>query len=338
MVDAELENTWNLLEKQIESGDYSGNRVYRRLDIEKESGLRLSVKSPGTARELLIQIDENDDFSFSPPEWVGMKFDIAILDVPEKRTSHISLFLEAREHERIFATVCSDIAETLSLIENPSFRTQELQSCLDRWNSFFKKIGPDGLSPERQRGLYGELAWLELLLNNDLYMAAAVESWKGCDRGYHDFEIARRVVEVKTTMTKEPRRVRINNERQLDDRGLESLHLYVLTLQKFESGGETLPDLVEKIRERLKDNVSAIAQFEKSLKKAGYLDIHAHNYTSGYVRKKQETFQINDKFPRIIELPDGVGGLSYSITISACTNFRFDIDSAVTDFSHGVIK
>ena len=337
-MDEELENIWNLLVKQIESGDYGGNRVYRRLDFEKESGLRLSVKSPGNVRELLIQIDENDEFTFSPPEWVGMRFDITILDAPQKRTRHISLYLEDQEHERVFTTVCGDICETLSLIENPSFRTQELQNCLDRWNSFFKKIGPDGLSPERQRGLYGELTWLELLLNSDLYMAAAVESWKGCDRGYHDFEIARRVVEVKTTMTKEPRRVRINNERQLDDRGLDSLHLYVLTIQKFESGGETLLDLVEKIRGILKENVSAIAQFEKSLKKSGYHDIHAHNYTSGYVRKKQETFLVNDKFPRIIELPDGVGDLSYSITISACTNFRFDMDSAVTDFSLEIIK
>ena len=334
-MDEQLNSVWTILESNLKSGDSSESRIYRRLDLKNESGLRLGIKTPDNVRELLIQIDENDDYSFNPPKWVGMRFDIITLDVPDEGTRHISLYLEDSEHERVFTMVCSDIAKTLSEMDFTSKRTPELKKILDQWTRFFKIFGPDGLSPEAQRGLYGELTWLELLLETDTDMSVLVESWQGFKRAYYDFELNGKVVEVKTTMTKEPRRVRISNERQLDDRGLDSLHLYILTLQKFETGGETLPELVDKIRETLKHNALTGNAFDSFLKKAGYFDFHAKNYTSGYIRKKQEIFQIGNGFPRIIDFSAGVGDISYSITISACSSFAVDLNSVVTSFTGG---
>jgi len=332
-MDEQLDSVWTILESNLKYGENSESRIYRRLDLKNESGLRLGVMSPGNVRELLIQIDKNDDYSFNTPKWVGMRFDIITLDVPEEGTRHISLYLENPEHKRVFTMVCGDIAETLSRMDSASHRTKELKVILDQWIRFFKIFGPDGLSSEGQRGLYGELTWLELLLETDMEMSVLVESWQGFKRAYYDFELNGKVVEVKTTMTKEPRRVRINNERQLDDRGLDSLNLYVLTLQKLETGGETLSGLVDKIKKTLKHNSLASDVFDRSLKKAGYFDFHAHNYTSGYVRKKQETFQVINGFPRIIDFSAGVGDISYSITISACSSFLVDLNSAVTSFT-----
>ena len=332
-MDGQLDSVWTILESNLKNGENSESRIYRRLDLKNESGIRLGVITPGNFRELLIQIDENDDFSFNPPKWVGMRFDIITLDVPDEGTRHISLYLEDPEHKRVFTMVCSDIAKTLSQMDLPSHRSQELKAILDQWTRFFKIFGPDGLSPEGQRGLYGELTWLELLLETDMEMLVLVESWQGFERNYYDFELNGKVVEVKTTITKEPRRVRINNERQLDDRDLDSLHLYILTLQKFGTGGETLPELVDSIRETLKHNTMAGDAFDRSLNKAGYFNFHAHNYTSGYVRKKQETFQVGNGFPRIIDFSAGVGDISYSITISSCSSFEVDLNSVVTSFT-----
>ncbi|WP_407355288.1 PD-(D/E)XK motif protein [Methanolobus sp. WCC5] len=329
-METEIDSIWYNLENEIKEDDM---RRLIRCDFENESGIRLAITNPGNFRELLIQIDENDEYQFNPPNWVGMKFDILKLDVPKKNTQHISICLENAEHKRIFTTVCSDIAETLSSISDSSHRTRELKIVLDQWTRFFKNYGPEGLSPEAQRGLYGELTWLELLLvETVLDMPIAVESWQGYKNGYYDFELDGRVLEVKTTMTKEPRRVKISNERQLDDRGLVSLHLYVLTLQKLQSGGETLPEMVAKLRTILKSNSIASDVFEKALKKDGYFDFHEHNYTSGYVLKKQETFRVSEGFPRIINPPTGVGDISYSVTISACSDFLIDLHSAVSSF------
>ena len=143
------------------------------------------------------------------------------------------------------------------------------------------------------------------------------------------------MVEVKTTMTKEPRSVRISNERQVDDRGLDSLHLCVLTLHRVNSGGTSLPGLIGSIRDSLSGHVSALSSLEKGLKEAGYLDAQGHIYTSGYIRRKQEAFRIEEGFPRIVDVPGGVGGLSYTLTISACSAYEVAVTEALVAFIGG---
>lgn len=336
----ELISIWSLLEHEIQSGGFRGVRVYRRLDLSAESGLRLGIIINGGKRELLVQIDESDEYSFAPPDWVGMGFEIVSLDVPRSNSLHISLCLEKTEHEKVFNSVCSDIAESLAIVDAPENRARELKYCLERWDSFFKKSGPEGLSHTMQQGLYGELTWLEFILENSTNdtLTLLVKSWKGCERAWHDFQIAARVVEVKSTATKEPRRIHINNERQLDERGLDSLFLYVLTLHTIDSGVETLPVLIDRIREKLRQNPSARSEFEKSLRKAGYLDIHAASYSAGYLRKKQESFLVGPGFPRLIDLPPGVGNLSYTVTLSACLNHVLPLDLAASRFIGGNIS
>lgn len=328
----QFETIWESLNIKMDSDACRGERIYRRLDLERETGIRLAILGPENYKELLIEIGKEEKHTFDPPNWMGMKFDIIKLDVPKENTRHISLYLENSAYSRIFTTVCCDIVETLSLITDYSKRTRELERVLEQWNSFFKTFGPEGLSSEAQRGLYGELSWLEMLLRTEVDKVLAVESWKGFDRSYYDFELNSKAIEVKTTMTKEPRRVRISNERQLDNTGLNSLTLYVLTIQKLQSGNETLPKQVERVRNILKSDPSASAIFERYLIKAGYFSFHEQNYTSAYLRKLQETFNVSDGFPRIIDMPAGVGDISYSVTISACSSYRVDINSALKNF------
>ena len=213
-------------------------------------------------------------------------------------------------------------------------RVREIEEALLRWGRFFEKCGPDGLSASEQRGLFAELLWIERLLEHDLDPGSAVASWKGCDRGYHDFDLDGRVVEVKSTMTKEPRHVRISNERQLDDRGLVSLHLYVATLHSSEGGGTTLPELVERLRLRLA-SASALPRLERSLVTAGYLDGHAARYDAHYVVKAEELFEVTPGFPRIVELPQGTGRLRYTVEISACSQFEIQAPEYLDSLNSG---
>jgi hypothetical protein len=190
---------------------------------------------------------------------------------------------------------------------------------------FFERHGQEGLSSEEQIGLYGELWWLQRMIQAGMEFVAAVNSWKGCRRNYHDFETNGHAVEVKTTITKEPRKVQINNERQLDDRGLNSLHLFVLTLAKSSAGGETLPGLVQSLRSILSEKPVAYT-FEHSLREAGYLDIHTHLYNnSSYTVIKEELFHVSEGFPRITDVPQGLGDLHYTVVLSACGHFNYDL-------------
>ena len=330
-----IEDIWTNIEEKIEQGNYTDSRVYQRLDLERETGIRLGVRAPEDIRELLIQLEPADKADFAPPKWIGMRFEIIMLDVPEKGTRHVRLYLNKNEHRSVFTTVCADIVDALLNVVKPEHRTVQLMACLKKWGCFFQKYGVEGLSKEAQRGLFGELSWLQHLLSTGMDECRVVESWQGCRRGYHDFEFGGRIVEVKTTISKEPRRVRINNERQLDDRGFDEMFLYVLTLHPAISGGRRVPDLINAIRSSLASNITAKEFFEQSLQDAGYLDVHGALYDAGYIVKIEEVFQIREGFPRIIDLPSGTGDISYSLTISACSRFLVDLDSAINAFLGG---
>lgn len=316
---------WEKLASESPAVDHPQGRRYRRLDLDKENGIRVSCVYPEHVWELIVEAGKHGEpFSVDFPSWQGMGFEIITLDVPTEKSKHIRIFLEDESCRDIFATVCADLVIGLDSCLTNVERRNELSLFLETWSRFFERNGNSGLSQERQRGLYGELWWIRSMIEKGIAKSVAINSWKGCERGYHDFDVMGHVVEVKTTMTKEPRMVRISNERQLDDRGLVDLHLYVLTLIRAENGGETLPEMVHSLKQKLSGLTAA--KLEISLREAGYLDIHKSEYKSCYSAQQEELFQVMQGFPRIITLPPGTGDLGYSVVLSACTAFSTNVD------------
>lgn len=323
--DIMISNIWSDLEEDASQDPNHTQRKYRRLDLEKETGIRLGCVSPGIVWEMLIEAGKPGEmFDMDLPEWKGMGFEIISLDVPSANTSHIRLFLEHKEYRDIFVAICADLIRSLDECLSNESRRKEISDFLARWSRFFRLYGQEGLSPERQRGLFGELWWLRRLIEGGIPDYTALDSWKGCERGFHDFDIRGYVVEVKTTMTKEPRKVQVSNERQLDERGLNCLHLFVATLKKHESGGQSLPELVKSLRD-IFSGKGISYKFEHSLTEAGYLDLHSHIYRGSYTVIIEELFWVHDGFPRITDFPKGIGDLHYSIVLGACDSFRCDI-------------
>lgn len=329
-----LEEIWLELEAGPSDDDDSAKRIYRRLELRRESGVRLGFVLPDRIREMLVHVGEQGQHvDVTMPQWKGMACEVITLDVPENGSIHLRLFLKRPEHEAVFTALCADLARGLDDCTSSEGRRKEVEACLARWSRFFERHGYEGLTPERQRGLFGELWWLKRNLESAIDMLASISSWKGCERNFHDFEMQGHVVEVKTTMTKEPRKIRISNERQLDDRGLKSLHLFVLTLLQTEGSEMTLPDLITLIRKHVGVKPAAKSSFERGLQAAGYLDIHSSLYTASYIVKKEELFVVKDNFPRLIEVPAGVGDIRYSVIMVACADFETSMEAYLRLFT-----
>jgi len=318
-----IKEIWSELKSEALTDKTNQYRRYNRLELPNEAGIRLGYVTPEGTLEILIQAGEAVIVG-NYPRWRGMKFETIVLDIPMPDTKHIRLFLKDREHEDVFTIVCDDLIQYLKTCRTEKQRRAEFDLFLKRWSRFFERCGQDGLSLNQQMGLFGELWWLAKMLENGVGYNKAVSSWRGCEHGYHDFEFDGRILEVKTTRTKEHRRVKINNERQLDDQGLSSLHLFILTLHSINGDTGSLPELVQHIREILGNN-SVRDIFERLLIKAGYLNIHIPLYVTKYIAKQQELFHVQNGFPRIISIPDGTGDLQYSVTVSACKNFETKI-------------
>jgi hypothetical protein len=328
-----LETYWNELEKSYTGAD----GIYRRLNLEQETGIRLAVLSPGRTRAILIEIFPEDAGTLIPPSWKGLGFRIIPLEGSEPGTEHVCLYTTNQEYRSVFTSLSSDIIGMLES-SNMTTRTKNLQRCLNRWSKFFESWDPEGLSAERQRGLFGELVVLEMLLKEGISPLMGISSWKGNSGAHHDFVHLSAAIEVKTTISKEPRKVSISSEKQLDDADLESLSLLVLTLNEVESGGISLPDAVESVRHLVENDSYAAAIFESGIIETGYLDSDADKYPKRYIIRSREVFDICEDFPRIISMPGGVGDLRYTLTISACRPFEKTFEKMIGEFIRREVK
>jgi len=317
--------------KQLEA-DYVGEGVYTRLDLNHEKGIRMAILSPGKNRAIMIEINPGEEQILSPPRWKGLGYQMMTFgSTLTSEVNHLVLSEEGTEYRLVFTALCSDIIRTVELSDRGS-RAQRLKLCFDRWSRFFEKYVDDGLSAEEQRGLFGELLTLELLIEHGFPVIEAVTSWKGSQGCHQDFFHRGVAIEVKTTITKEPRMVAVSNEIQLDDRGLEALFLLVLTIQQHDGGPRTLPDLVKNVLERLEADSGALFIFESNLIGAGYLHSDSDRYNKRYGIKKTEVFKVGEGFPRIIDIDPGVGDLYYRVVISTCQSFSIELDQALRVF------
>jgi hypothetical protein len=143
-------------------------------------------------------------------------------------------------------------------------------------------------------------------------------------------------VEVKSTATNQPQIVRVSSERQLDETGTPALHLLHVSLDVHRDSGESLPQIVDGLRSAIAGGTGA-ALFDDRLLDAGYADLHAPKYAhTGYTVRETNFFELRDGFPRITEhdLPPGVGGVSYSLTVAVCLPFVVD-DGVVLESLQG---
>ena len=326
----ELTALWTKLTEEAASTSPHTTRVYRSLGPSK-TGIRASFVIEEQAIELLVEVSPTWAQMHQIPKWKGLRLKMLREQIGPRKSPQLSVTLADAKWQDIFVHFAADLTQTLHGISNARLRAELMVECIDKWNHFFRRSGPQGLSKTAQRGLFAELLFLERLLTSAVEPSIAVGAWKGCRRSYHDFDFCGTVTEVKSTLSKEPKRIWINNERQLDDRGLTNLYLYVASLH-VTAAGRTLPHLICDLMGLLNAAPGTRALLNNSLTSGGYLPIHESYYPTGYVVKKEEMFSVRLGFPRIIELLGGVGDLKYSVVLGACDAYRVDADEAISRF------
>ena len=225
----------------------------------------------------------------------------------------------------VFAVLCENLIQ--SVIDSPSEkkRIRTVINQLEKWKTMFDKINSEGLTTAQQQGLFGELHFLEKFLScRDVVPNDALHTWVGVDADLRDFQGTNWAVEVKTSATNNPQSVKINGERQLDETLLDTLFLYHCSVEVSKSNGQSLPQKIAKIRERLINDNIALNNFNAKLFEVGYVDRQEHLYYNRCYQIRNENFyHINDDFPRIKEneLRKGVGNVKYSIVLQMCNEY-----------------
>lgn len=245
---------------------------------------------------------------------------------PNQKGKNTLLFkLTNNQHKDIFSVLCEDLIASITLETNEKQLVKTILNRFEKWKSLFTKIISEGLLPEEQRGLFGELYFLRKFLQINNNYQFVLNTWIGTAGEVRDFQMNNWAVEVKTTHGNNHQKVQISSERQLDTTHLDKLFLYHLSLEKVQESGETLNQIIASINTILEVDAIALNRFKSKLYEAGYFDLHFALYDSvGYFIRQDTFYLVENDFPRIQEneIRNGVGDVKYSIIVSQCENYK----------------
>jgi hypothetical protein len=158
-----------------------------------------------------------------------------------------------------------------------------------------------------------------------------VRVWEGPYGGLHDFAAGHVSIEIKGAATAAAATFEASSLAQLDETQVGRLCLCHLTWHVDSASGETLPELVESIRQSLAaEDPTSLARFNESLLRSGYMDSQAPLYCSRRLQEARELLlEVRDGFPRLrpTDVPAGIVEGSYAVELSACSSFAIDTES-----------
>lgn len=259
------------------------------------------------------------------PEWKGISIEFSGFDNAGIEGCYVRIEQGEGSDDEVYFAVSDDLCSCLKGIERADLR-KKLSEALERWRRFFSLRECIKLTREEQLGFFGELWLLRSMLQNGMGLKA-ISCWKGPYHAVFDFSLQNMSIEVKTTAAKIPYKAYISNEVQLNDRlAGGTLALCFIAVQSSDSSGDTLADVVKGIEDYIESDESACSLFRDKIFGCGLGKPYIDSYAARYIVKEHAFFDVKEGFPRILSenLPNGLGDISYSLEISACSNYRID--------------
>lgn len=312
-----LEAKWRELEKAAPSG---AGHLRIKLDSPAPVDLYLAVAEPSGCR--LLAMDFPEDVDAAPLRDLRLRgVEVSKSPFPLSGSgSTVSLAARSPEFNDIFAALADDVVRAAEPAD-PDNVVERVAARLAHWQRFLEKTAPEGLSPDEQAGLFGELWFLTGHLVPTAGRLAAVEAWHGPLGGLQDFQARGWAVEVKTTRQAAPAAVRIASERQLQSDGLGFLGLVIVALEPRSGGSPTLVDAVAQARASVEADPAALEVLQNLLLSAGWADPLAPRYRlTSYNVRWALACEVGADFPRLTEhdLPPGIGDVTYGVAVDSC--------------------
>lgn len=263
--------------------------------------------------------------------FVGVEIQV----LPALNHSELVIILLENDLSDIFSYFIEDIVNELSKIDNQNEALLKISTKINYWKRLFSKVTGELLNSQQQSGLYGELYFLNELLEHKIDHSLVIDGWHGPFGANQDFWYNGIAVEVKTSKSNKPS-IKISNEYQLDISGLNELYLIFYKINMYQGGTDTLFKIIAEIRKKL--DYETLASFNEKVQSLGIYPELEEEYNSlsfSIIFEKQ--YKINEDFPKIIRktLNDSISSVTYEIDPKHCTDFEIDIDIILTQIANG---
>lgn len=230
--------------------------------------------------------------------------------------NELTIILLEEELSEIFILFIEDIIKSLLIVNNTDEALLAISNRINYWKKLFGKYSNGLLTPEKQRGLFGELYFLNKLLQDSSKSDYIINAWQAPTGANQDFYFNKKVVEVKTSKSNNPT-IKISNELQLDIAGLESLYIAFFKLNEYPDENHSLLNLIIEIRGNLSENLELLKEFDLKLESLGVLPETEEEYNeTGFVVRDEKYYQVSEEFPKIIKsmVSEEISKVSYEIS------------------------
>lgn len=268
---------------------------------------------------------------FKNSSFKGVRIDVFDLD----NSKELNIYLIDNELKDIFSLFIENIIEEITNVPTENEAITIISNVIQKWKKLFDKLNTQGLSLEQQKGLLGELLFLNELIDCNLNPDYLLNCWTGPDYEDKDFTLGATCFEIKFTTSKLPR-VKISSERQLDTCNIENLFLNSYTSETLKENGISLNAMVDIIRYKISNNSATLKYFNEKLESAGYYDDDRGNYITQYGLKSKSLYKVNDSFPKLTteSIPQGVYNTTYYIENSAIEDCKVDFDTIINELKN----
>ncbi|MBK9391246.1 MAG: PD-(D/E)XK motif protein [Bacteroidetes bacterium] len=217
--------------QQLESGNSTVAGLLKlRYSETGKCDVFLGVKIPEMYRMLIVRVPFQIGKEFKLKyEFRGLKFE-KIYDPDDSHFLLLNLVLIDKQFKDVFDSLVSDVLEAIIDESNIKVILKSYSNRLVKWQSLFERLKQPGLTPEEQRGLFGELYFIRKFIQFNQDSRNVIISWVGPEKQIKDFQSGTWSVEVKTTHGNNHQKVHISSERQLDTTNLEFLCLNHISL------------------------------------------------------------------------------------------------------------
>jgi hypothetical protein len=311
MTSKELNNKWKLISTP------KGGGLYARQVISSscKPDLMIGVTSNGD-RCVLLKLKSRLKFEFKEEEKENLKTYYNNLGTDN------DLVLELKDtfFENLFTDLVMSLYQSIKDITEEDESTLFFINTVRYWSDFLKAKRGQYMSEEAIQGLYGELVYLEYLLDNSTEpVNHLLSSWRGPYDANHDFHFSDKNVEVKTKR-KNSNIINIASEHQLEAEVGKELELAVISVVSVKKNGDTLKQILDRIREKTLNAGGLISIISDALSEKKLDFINVDEYES--YQFKAESIDVYDcdhiGFPKLMDsqLNEAIHGVTYKLALS----------------------
>jgi len=224
-----------------------------------------------------------------------------------------------------FAIVAKDVAYHCSQYSGVQLFLK-VQERIKSWAQFLKPVS-SGLSHAEFVGLWGELYAVSEVLMDSVPARDAVRFWVGPDGKKQDITLNTMAIEVKTSLSGDPKVIKISSLDQLDKSGDELYLLRVVASPCGEEVGLSLKDLYERCLGEISGDGASEALFLQKISQL-YGKADKFQLNDAFLLSSLSMYRVGEGFPSLTsqKVPAGVVRAMYDISISSISDFEVSED------------